>query len=905
MSRTGTRGSVAERVGVWLYRRWLLVLPSRLRRRMGDGMVEVFRSRHRSVRWWQVPGAWLHEFGGVVAAAAAARVASRREAAAVRGAAEARDGMKFRRRGPMDMLLQDVRYAWRSLLRRPATTTLALLTFGLGIAASTAMFSVVYAVLLKPLPYPASESIVSVYTTNAEFAGHPTLGFAAERGSFSHPELRALRENGGDMLEGLAFVLSGGAVLYDGEEPERIALGYTDVDLFGRILRVSPLHGRTFDEEDARADARVILLMEDFWRSRYGADPGVVGGTMRLADVPYTIIGVLPQRAAPVGYDVAGWQLITPEENWGNHWTHLIGRLRSGVTPEQASARLSAVLAGALPADHGAHGVNVLPRLAEETRGVRGALWLLALASVLLLAVACGNVAALLVGTAIDRQQELAVRAALGAERGRLIRQLLTESAVLGGGAALIGVLLAAGATRALVLLAPAGVPRIAEATIDARALAFAVVVALGCGVLFGLVPALGYSRTDLRRSMGNATRGSTGDRGRVQGIVVVAELALATVLLVGAGLLARTVLALNAVDVGFAASETLAFGLSIPTSRLIEQDASDSTRLAAVDAFYRRALEEMDALPGVRGVAITSNLPLSPDRGNNDVQLEGYDAAIVAERRFVSPNYFDVLGIRIVEGRAFTDGEDRPDAAGTIVISEGLARRAWPNESALGKRVTYWGGETTVVGVAADVRDESVESGTTYAFYVPRRQAGQLSGRFVVRADVDPVSLVPAIRGRARAVHSGVAVLNVQPLTELVADEIAGQRYRARLIFVFATLAAIFSLMGVYGVTARNVAARTRELGIRMALGARRDGILGIVLGQALRLAALGAVLGIVASFAATRGIEAYLFGVERTDPVTLVTIALLIGGASVLAALAPGLRAARVDPMRALRSE
>jgi putative ABC transport system permease protein len=376
-------------------------------------------------------------------------------------------------------------------------------------------------------------------------------------------------------------------------------------------------------------------------------------------------------------------------------------------------------------------------------------------------------------------------------------------------------------------------------------------------------------------------------------------------VLLVGAGLLARTVLALNAVDLGFAAHETVALQLSLPASRLVDADATDSARLAAADAFYRRALEEIGAVPGVRGVALTSNLPLSGDRGNNDVQLEGYDESIIAERRFVSPNFFDVLGIRIVEGRSFTEAEDRPDAAGTMVISEGLARRAWPNESALGKRVVYWGRETTVVGVVADVNDESVESGTSYSFYVPRRQAGQLSGTFVIRAAADPIALVPAVRARARAIHPDLAVAAARPLTELVAEQIASQRYRARLILLFAALAALFSLMGVYGVTARSVAARTRELGIRMALGARRDGIVGIVLGQALRLATLGALLGIVASFAATRGIEAYLFGVRRTDPITLVAIALLIGAASVIAALVPGLRAARVDPMRALRSD
>jgi predicted permease len=448
-------------------------------------------------------------------------------------------------------------------------------------------------------------------------------------------------------------------------------------------------------------------------------------------------------------------------------------------------------------------------------------------------------------------------------------------------------------------------VPRIAHAGIDAKALVFAVSAALGCSILFGLIPALNFSRADLRRSMTITTRGSSGDRGRVQGTVVVAELALATVLLVGAGLLARTVIALNAVDPGFAANETLALRFSLPASRLFKDVGNDSARSAAFDALYTRMLDEFGSLPGVRAVALTDNLPLSPDRGNNEVQPEGYDEYIIAERRFVSPNYFDVMGIRLVEGRSFTVGEDRPDAPGTMVISEGLARLAWPGESALGKRVRYWGRETRVVGVAADIRDEEVQNGTTYAFYVARRGAGQIGGTFVLRAEGDPSALAPALRQRVREVHNDIAIISVQPLSELLTEQIASQRYRARLIVVFSGLAALFSLMGIYGVTARSVAARTRELGIRMALGARRDGIVGLVLRQAIRLAVFGAALGIAISLLANRAIEAYLWGVRAFDPLTLIGIALLLGAASVLAALAPGLRASRVDPMEALRAE
>jgi predicted permease len=890
---------LSERLGAALYRRWLLLLPADLRRRAGKEMEAVFRARHRAARGpIGVAHAWLLEFAGVIAAAVHARLPDPLNA-------HSKPTLTRRRSRPMDTLLQDVRYAVRAMTRRKAVTALAVLTFGLGIAASTAMFSVVDAVLLKPLPFTDPHEIVSVYTRNDQFAGHPTLGFAAERGSFSTPEFTAVRANGADVLDGLAILSTGGATLYGEGEPERIPVGLTTTDLFSRVLRVNALHGRVFEEEDARSGERVVLLEEAFWRSRFGADTDLVGRTIQFGDQPYTVIGVLPEDVQITTQDVSAWLVTSGDENWGNHWLTAIGRLKDGVTPEQATARLSTALAAVLPADHDAHGVNAFPRQAEETRSVSGPLWLLALASLVLLAVACGNVATLLVGAAIDREQELAVRAALGAKRGRLIRQLLTESALLGVGAAVIGVLLANVATRAFVLLAPPGVPRIADAGIDVKALAFAISAALGCGILFGLIPALNFSRADLRRSMTITTRGSSGDRGRVQGTVVIAELALATVLLVGAGLLARTVIALNAVDPGFATNETLALRFSLPASRLVKDVSNDSARFAAFDALYARMLDEIGSLPGVRGVALTDNLPLSADRGNNDIKPEGYDEYLIAERRFVSPNYFAVMGIRLVEGRSFTQEEDRPDATGTMIISEGLARLAWPGESALGKRVQYWGRDTRVVGVAADIHDEEVQSGTPYAFYVPRRQAGQLGGTFVLRTEGNPVSLAPSLRQRVREVHSDIAIISVQPLSDMLSEQIAGQRYRARLILVFSGLAALFSLMGIYGVTARSVAARTRELGIRMALGARRKGIIGLVLHQAIRLAVMGAALGIAISLLANRAIESYLWGVRAFDPVTLIAIAVLLGGASVLAALAPGLRAARVDPMEALRAE
>jgi putative ABC transport system permease protein len=802
--------------------------------------------------------------------------------------------------------MQDIRHGLRGMRRRPGPTIVAVLTLALGIAASTAMFSVLDTVLLRPLPYPEPERVVSIYTRNPEFAGHPTLGFAADRGSFSYPEIRAVRESSADVLEGVALVMSGGAVIYGAGEPERIPVGVTNPDLFSRVLRVPPAVGRVFTDEDERSGSSVVVLTEGYWRRRFGGDADVVGGTLRFGDQPYEVIGVVPGEAGIPGFEVDAWVLQTPNESWGDHNTGGVARLAPGITMEQAQDRLSAALAAAVPAGHARHGVNLFPRQADETRGASGPVWLLALAALVLLAVACGNVAVLLVGSAIDREQELAVRAAMGAGRGRLIRQLLTESMVLGGAAAALGVLLAQGATRVLTLLAPADLPRIGNAAVDLRVMLFAATAAVVCSILFGLVPALRFSRTDLRSSASVATRGSTAARSRIQGVLVVSELALATLLLVGAGLLVRTFFALNAVDPGFAAESTLAVRMTAPSSRIAPEAANDSARVLAVSALYDRVVEELATIPGVSGVALTSNLPLSPDRSNNDVNLEGIDEPVVAERRFVSADYFDVMGIRIVEGRGFTPEEDRSDAMGTAVISEGLARLAYPDGSAVGRRLRYWGErETVIVGVAADIRDEDVHDETSYAFYVPRRQAWQAGGTIVLRTAVDPMTVTGAVRQRVRGVHEAIAIIAVQPLSELVSDQLANERYRARLVSVFALLAALFSIMGVYGVTARGVAARTRELGIRMALGARPTGVLGLVVGQALRLGVIGAAAGIVISLIATRALESYLWGVARTDLATLSIIAVSLGTASALAALLPARRAARVDPQTALRTE
>lgn len=897
----------SERIGVAVFTVCMLLLPRWLRERAGEEMIDVFRARHRGARGpLQTLAAWLVEIRGVGLTAVRARLD-----ADARWTGRGARPSPNPRRNRMDSLSKDLRFALRTLGRRPTTTAVAILTLGLGVAASTAMFSVVDAVLLARLPYPEPDRVVRVYSTNPSMEGHPTLGDAAQRGVFSPPEYTDLVGLSGGVFESFAVAGGWGSALLSGLDGrnERIPVGMATYALLGEVLGIRPLVGRLPVEDDVGRGRRLVLT-EGFWTRRFGRDPGVVGSTLTLNGNPYEVLGVIPASAELPGtdWDVEAWSLLTPNEDRGNHSWYGFARLADGMTPERASEQLTTAFRDAV-ADNHDHGVNVFPERAEQIRGVEGPLLLLTAASFLLLLVACGNVAVLLVGVALDRQAELAVRAAMGASRGRLFQQLLTEALVLSGAGALVGVGLAAAVTRGLVFLAPAGVPRMDEAGVDLTVLSFAAGAALVCGILAGILPSMAFSRESLRGSLGTA-RGGTDNRARLQGTVVVAEIALATVLLVGGGLLVRTVLALRAIDPGFDADRTLSVAFSFPTFELLEGIEGDSARYFAVEQIQARIADEVAALPGVEGASYTSVVPLSPGRGNNYVNPDGVGgeddrSGILAERRFVTPGYFETMGIDLVEGRTFTQDDDRFGGPGVMILSEGLAQQAWAERSAVGRRMDYWGRETTVIGVVANVNDEEIESDTDYAFYVPTHQADQRSGTMIVRTSGDPTLQIPAVRQRIWSVVPAAAIYSVRPMEAWISDQIAAERYRARLAMVFALLAGFFSVMGIYAVTSRTVSARTREIGIRMALGAERGEVLGRVLIRAGRLALFGAAAGMLASFVAARFVAGFLFGVEPLDPLTLFGVAGAMGVASVAAAYAPGRRATRIDPVTALKVE
>jgi putative ABC transport system permease protein len=804
----------------------------------------------------------------------------------------------------LDSIVTDLRFTLRSFRRRPAFALLAILTIGLGIGASTAMFSIVHAVLLRPLEYPDPQSVVSIYPTFPDLAGHPTAGQLAIRGTFSWPEFFAIRENQ-TSFTGVAAYRSLSLTISGEGTPQRVPIAETNYELF-QILHVAPRMGRLFNAEDDPDVAQVALITSGFWRERFGSDSNVVGQAVILNDESVEIVGVLPDnfRVGTMGARI--WIPRTgssTDPGIGNHNINgAVARLTPGVTATQAQSEMVNILQASVPPDHGTHGASVFERLSDETRNSRTPLLALIAGSFLLLAVGCGNVAAILLGAGIDREQELAIRGALGASRGRIVRQLLTESVVLSvvGGVAGAGV--AALAMRSLLSFAPAGLPRIQTATIDGTVLMFTLTIAGIAGIVFGLIPAIGLSSTEPGKAI-VSSRGTTGTKARVHAAVVVGELALATVLMVSGALLTRSLLALNRVDPGFDAENLLAVNVAVPYQRF--QNDSTPDRL---QEYFTRVADEIESIPGITHVAVTSNTPLTGDRGNNTLLPEGWDdgpdEGILAERRFVSLNYLETLRIPIVDGRGF-DQSDLAEGARTIILTEELAEQAWPGENAVGKRIRHWGAWHTVVGTAGVVRDESLESPTSLAFYVPFLQSGSGIGGFMIRTSGDPTESLNAIRERIWSVYPDLPITRATPVTELMTGSLSEQEYRARLMAAFAVIAAAFATLGIYGVTSRSVNQRSQEMAIRLALGAENSSVLRLILRQGIVIAAIGGAIGVLLSVGAARLFRELLFEVSILDPIAIGTIALFVGAASVLASLPPAVRATRTDPITAMRTE
>jgi putative ABC transport system permease protein len=788
------------------------------------------------------------------------------------------------------------------LLKRPGFTAIAVVTLALGIGANTAIFSVVNAVLLRPLPFANPDRLVLFEEIDRR------MGFS---GQFAvcdrdYPDWKTQSAGFAQIAahQGNPFNLTGAG------NPERIRGSVCDGDLFS-LLGIRPALGRVFTtDEEGSGHNDVAVISDKFWKRRLGSDPSALGSVVILDGKSHSVIGVMP-----AGFDFPNqtevWTPLVLSSDCSNAFNQVVGRLKPGVTLRQAEEEARAIyhrLAG--PNQQGPDAeseINVMPLQEFVVANTRPALLILLGAVSLVLLIACANVANLLLARAAGRSREMAIRRALGASRRRIVSQLLVESIILAALGGALGVLVAVWGLEGLLSFLPPGVPRANEIGIDVWVLAFALVASIVSGIIFGLAPALHSSKIDLSRSLKEGERSASESRSRrhVRSALVISEFALAMVLLVGAGLLIRSFIRLTEVNPGFDARNVLTMNVLLPPARYSKP--SDMTN------FYRTALERFQNVPGVRAAGTVFGLPLGDMGVGGDFTVEGQPAVptgVRASKLVVSSGYFEAMGIRLARGRFFTEAETEKSEH-VVIISENLAEMLWPGEDPIGKRL-HPGFRTkpmcTVVGVAANVHQDGFAKEAPPAIYMPDTQAPVFllsAAAFVVRSEADPQTLTNNFRRELQSVDKELPLYDIRTMDQLVARSVSEPRFNMLLLAVFAGLALALASVGIYGVMAYTVEERTREIGIRMAMGAQAEDVLKLVLKQGTMLIAMGLSLGLAAAFALTRVISSFLFAVSPTDPATFATIAFLLGAVALVACYIPARRAAKVDPIVALRYE
>jgi ABC-type antimicrobial peptide transport system permease subunit len=829
----------------------------------------------------------------------------------------------------MQTLWQDLRFGARMLLKKPGYTSIAALTLALGIGACTAIFSIVDAVLLRSLPYPGADRVVQAREVSESGA----------RIAFADPNFRDVRERN-HSLEAVAEYGGSMETIIGGSEPLRARVLVATNDFF-RVLGVAPLVGRAFLPEDSKDGGKqVAVVSHGFWQKALGGRADLAGMKLRISDRIFDVVGVMPPGFSyPQGFDV--WtprELFPPETSRSGHNWDVIARIKSGVTLEQARADLSAILRQ-IKQEHGneadAVDIAVIP-LHEFTVGETKNMLLIVLAAVgFLLMVACANVANLLLAQATARQKEFAVRAALGATRLRLAAQFVTENALLALIAGAIGALFAIWGVDLMIGLNQSSMPRANEIGVDARALGFTFGLALFVAVALGLTPVARLSQNDLHDNLKGGGRGQTGHAtgARLRGALVVAQMALTLVLLTGAGLLGKSFYRLLQVDPGFRAESAVVMDLSLPGytgpdrgQRLVEafrrmmegggmaESLSEPPEYIEFRQrqrlFYQQLHDGLSKLPGVVAVGGANGVPMDGARGDGTFWMDNNPAKTGnADYRVTSAGYFAATGIPVLRGRVF-DESDKPEAPHAAVISQSLARKYWPNENPIGKRIQFGNMDgdlrlLSIVGVVGDVRGYGLDADarpTVYGYALQRPPFSEIS--IVVRAQADPATLTPSLSRTVRALNSELPV-SFRTLQQIFSSSLDQRRFSLVIISVFAAVAIALAVMGVYGVMAYAVAERTKEIGVRMALGATVGDVLKLVMGQGGKLIAAGATLGVIGSFLLTRLLASLLFGVSATDPTTFAGVALSLVGVALLAALVPARRATKVDPMVALRCD
>jgi predicted permease len=814
----------------------------------------------------------------------------------------------------LETLWQDLRYSARMLRKNPSFTVITVLTLALGIGANTAIFSVVYAVLLRPLPYQEPERLTLLWTKLDKIG--------LEQNWVSEPEVLDFREQS-QLFESFGVVQGSSFILTGDGEPEQLTGAEVSTNFFS-LLGAKIKAGRDFaPDEEIPGAPQVAIISHGFWQSRFGGEQSVIGSTISLSGRPTSVIGVLPagfalmvppEALVPANVDVwIPYAVDYAKQERDSHGLTVIGRMKPGVTLAQAQEEMNGIAARLYPLHytHTGFEVKVVSLHGDLVKKMRPALLVLLAAVGFVLLIACANVANLLLGRAAAREKEVAIRAAMGAGRMRLLRQLLTESLMLSllGGA--VGLGLAVWGVEALLALSPADLPRIDEVSINVRVLAFTFAVAVLTGVLFGLIPALKASRINLTQSLKEGSRSVAGGASqRLRGLIVVAEIALSLVLLVGAGLLMRSFSRLTQVDPGFDAHNVLTMKMTVPRSKYKDG--------AATASFYRQLIERIQALPGVESAAAISHLPLSGDYWGGTLTFEGVTAnaeranlaSFEVDQRVITPDYFTTMRTALLEGRFFTtqDVRGKPYVA---IIDETLARRLWPNASPLGHRVTFgrfpdkpetW---IEIVGVVRHIRHHRLEAEVREQVYYPHAVASFSGMTLAIRTASDPLNMVGAVSDAVRSLDRDQPVYRIRTMSELVAGALAPARFTLLLLLIFAGVAAVLAVVGIYGVMSHAVAQRTHEIGVRMALGAQVSDVLKMIVSQGLRLVAVGIAAGLLGAFLLTRLMVSLLYDVSATDSTTFVVISAMLAGVALGACFVPARRAAKVDPMVALRYE
>jgi len=800
----------------------------------------------------------------------------------------------------MPTILQDLRYAARLLLRTPGFTVVAVLTLALGIGANTAIFTVVNALLLKPLPYADPDRLVMVWQ---DFRGRG--GPIDEWGTpGNYVDWRAQK----DLFEEIAMISGWRPTLTGGPEAEPLPGEVVTHEYFS-VLGVSPVLGRNFrPEDDVPKAPRVTIISDKLWKRRFGGQSSAVGRTITLSGVPHEIIGVLPPGFRPIiGASAELWrpmQLNTATPSRGAITLRSIARLKVGVSLERGQV-LATALASQLEAQYpesnekvGFHLTGLHERVVGDIKP--GLLALLGSVGFVLL-IACANIANLLLARGSARGRELAVRLSLGAARGRVVRQLLTESVLLATIGGVLGVLLGVWAVDALVAIAPANAPRVGEISLDLTVFAFAALLTVATGLVFGLVPALHSARADVTHALKDGSRGSSAAGGRrIRRSLIVAEVALALMLLTGGGLLLQTFVRLQHADLGFDPTDVLVGFVNPPGA------SYDTT--AKHLAFYDQVFEKAKALPGVRKAALASVLPLSGD-SDTSFRIEGRAAPRTPSEtpitwyRLVSASYFDTMGMHLRRGRIFEPRE----AAPSVVVNETMAKKFFPGEDPIGRRINPGGDDTpwfTIIGIVADARARGAREAPKVETFIPYWQLTERGMAVVLKTDGNPTQLTASLKQAVTSIDRNVPVSNVTTLAEMVGESIEQPRFFAMLAAAFAALALVLAAIGIYGVMAYAVAQRTMEIGVRMALGAKPSEVFTLVVADGLKLTAIGIVLGVAGSVLIARWLTTLLFGVEPGDPFTLAATAGTLLVVAAAACFVPARRATRVDPIVALRN-